>query len=196
MKLRVSESLISFYIIMILVELNLIDVLVHLLYFTIPALVVFGITYFLMQKMTTEQQKLRILELKKQQNSQITPIKLQAYERLTLYLDRISPENLVLRLSKREQSANQLRQELTQTVQSEYNHNISQQIYVSDESWKMITAVKEQILNTIENCYAECEETESGPGLGKKILSTLMTENTTLTQRAIQLLKKEIEIAL
>ena len=63
---------------MILVELHLIDVLVHLLYFTIPALVVFGITYFLMQKMMTEQQKLRILELKKQQNSQITPIKLQA----------------------------------------------------------------------------------------------------------------------
>tara|TARA_B110000908_G_C10224867_1_gene437377 strand:- start:448 stop:897 length:450 start_codon:yes stop_codon:yes gene_type:complete len=149
-----------------------------------------------MQKMTSEQQKLRILELKKQQNSQITPIKLQAYERLTLYLDRISPENLVLRLSKRGQSANQLRQELTQTVQSEYNHNISQQIYVSDESWKMITAVKEQILNTVENCYAECDETESGPELGKKILSTLMTENTTLTQRAIQLLKKEIEIAL
>jgi DNA anti-recombination protein RmuC len=181
---------------MILVELQLIDVLVHLLYFTIPALIVFGITYFLMQKMTTEQQKLRILELKKQQNSQITPIKLQAYERLTLYLDRISPENLVLRLSKRGQSANQLRQELTQTVQSEYNHNISQQIYVSDESWKMITAVKEQILNTVENCYAECDETESGPELGKKILSTLMTEKTTLTQRAIQLLKKEIEIAL
>jgi hypothetical protein len=149
-----------------------------------------------MQKMTSEQQKLRILELKKQQNSQITPIKLQAYERLTLYLDRISPENLVLRLSKRGQSANQLRQELTQTVQSEYNHNISQQIYVSDESWKMITAVKEQILNTVENCYAECDETESGPELGKKILSTLMTENTTLTQRAIQLLKKEIEIEL
>jgi lipoprotein NlpI len=149
-----------------------------------------------MQKMTAEQQKLRILELKKQQNSQITPIKLQAYERLTLYLDRISPENLVLRLSKRGQSANQLRQELTQTVQSEYNHNISQQIYVSDELWKMITAVKEQILNTVENCYAECGETESGPGLGKKILSTLMTENSTLTQRAIQLLKKEIEIAL
>ena len=181
---------------MILVELHLIDVLVHLLYFTIPALVGFGITYFLMQKMMTEQQKLRILELKKQQNSQITPIKLQAYERLTLYLDRISPENLVLRLSKRGQSANQLRQELTQTVQSEYNHNISQQIYVSDESWKMITAVKEQILNTVENCYAECDETESGPELGKKILSTLMTEKTTLTQRAIQLLKKEIEIAL
>jgi guanylate kinase len=146
--------------------------------------------------MMTEQQKLRILELKKQQNDHVTPIKLQAYERLTLFLDRTSPENLVLRLAKRGQSASQLRHELIQTVKSEYNHNISQQIYVSDNSWQMITAVKEQILSTVENCYATCDETESGPELGKKILSTLMNGQTTTTQRAIQLLKKEIEIAL
>jgi hypothetical protein len=181
---------------MILTEINLDDVLIHLLYFTIPALVVFGITYFLMNKMMTGQQKLRILDLKKQQTEQITPIKLQAYERLTLYLDRISPDNLVIRLSKSGQSANQLRHELIQTIQSEYNHNISQQIYVTDESWEMITAIKEQIINIIENCYATCDESETGPGLGKKILNKLMTEKIILTQRAIQLLKKEIEIAL
>jgi len=181
---------------MILAEITFIDVLIHLIYFTIPALLVFGITYFLMQKMMTEQQKLRILELKKQQNEQITPVRLQAYERLTLFLDRTSLDNLVLKLSKRGQSANQLRHELMQTVQSEYNHNISQQIYVSNEAWEMITAVKEQVLNTVENCYAECDDTESGPGLGKKILTKLMDGKTISTQRAIQLLKKEIEIAL
>jgi len=181
---------------MILAEITFIDVLIHLIYFTIPALLVFGITYFLMQKMMTEQQKLRILELKKQQNEQITPIRLQAYERLTLFLDRTSLDNLVLKLSKRGQSANQLRHELMQTVQSEYNHNISQQIYVSNEAWEMITAVKEQVLNTVENCYAECDDMESGPGLGKKILTKLMDGKTISTQRAIQLLKKEIEIAL
>ena len=181
---------------MILAEITFIDVLIHLIYFTIPALLVFGITYFLMQKMMTEQQKLRILELKKQQNEQITPIRLQAYERLTLFLDRTSLDNLVLKLSKRGQSANQLRHELMQTVQSEYNHNISQQIYVSNEAWEMITAVKEQVLNTVENCYAQCDDTESGPGLGKKILTKLMDGKTISTQRAIQLLKKEIEIAL
>ncbi len=181
---------------MILAEITFIDVLIHLIYFIIPALLVFGITYFLMQKMMTEQQKLRILELKKQQNEQITPIRLQAYERLTLFLDRTSLDNLVLKLSKRGQSANQLRHELMQTVQSEYNHNISQQIYVSNEAWEMITAVKEQVLNTVENCYAECDDTESGPGLGKKILTKLMDGKTISTQRAIQLLKKEIEIAL
>ena len=181
---------------MIITELNLVDVLVHLIYFTIPALLVFGITYFLMQKLLTEQQKLRILDLKKQQSSQITPIKLQAYERLTLFLDRISPDNLVLRLSKSGQSASQLRVELTQTVVSEFNHNISQQIYVSDEAWEMISAVKEQIINIIEDCYSKCDANESGPGLGKKILNSLMSERTIPTQRAIQLLKKEIEIAL
>jgi hypothetical protein len=58
----------------------------------------------------------------------------------------------------------------------------------------MIKAVKEQIISVVEACYQECGDTESGPGLGKKILTRLMQEKTTPTQRAIELMKKEIEI--
>ena len=137
-----------------------------------------------------------LIELKKEQMKELTPLKLQAYERLTLFLDRVSPDNLVVRLSKRGQSAAQLRAELVGTISGEYNHNISQQIYVSDDAWKMIQAVKEQIIGLVEQCYSECAEGESGPQLGKRILTRLMEQNAAPTQNAIHLLKKEIEIAL
>ncbi len=179
---------------MILYEISGLQVLVNILYFVVPSLLVFGVTYYLINKFFEEQRKHRLLELKKEQIRELTPIKLQAYERLTLFLDRISPENLVVRLSKSGQSANQLRHELIQSITSEFNHNISQQVYVSNDCWNMIKAVKEQTIGMVEACYQECGDTESGSGLGKKILTKLMQDKTTPTQRAIELMKQEIEI--
>jgi len=181
---------------MLLAEIDTLQIFVNLLNFLIPAVLVFGITYYFLEKFFKEQRLNRILELKKEQTKEITPMKLQAYERLTLFLDRISPDNLVVRLSKKGQSARQLRGELVQTIVSEYNHNISQQIYISNDAWKMITGVKEQIIQVIEQCYQECSESETGPGLGKQILQKLMESKSTPTQRAIELLKNEIEIVL
>ena len=179
---------------MILAEINAIEVIVDFFKFIIPAAIVFGVTYFLISKFFEDQQRTRLLDLKKEHSKIISPIKLQAYERLTLFLDRISPDNLVVRLSKSGQSASELRIALIQTITDEYNHNISQQIYVSDQSWHLIKLVKEQIIGIIEVCYNECEKNESGPGLGKKILTRLMAEKIIPTEKAIQLLKKEIEI--
>lgn len=179
---------------MIVAEIDGWSIVANALNFLIPAGIVFGITYYLIDKLLSEQRKVRLLELKKEQMKELTPIKLQAYERLTLFLDRISPDTLVVRLSRSGQSANQLRHELVQTINSEYNHNISQQIYVSNDAWNMITAVKEQIISIVDDCYRSCDDTHSGPDLGKKVLSKLMVENYNGTQRAIELLKKEIEI--
>lgn len=181
---------------MFLASIDTWQLFVNVISFLVPAAIVFGVTYFLLNKFMEEQRKMKLLELKKEQMKEMTPVKLQAYERLTLFLDRISPDNLVVRLSKSGQSAHQLRHELVQTIIGEYNHNISQQIYVSDDAWHMIRAIKEQTIGVVESCYKECDESESGPGLGKKILTKLMQENTMHTQKAIELLKKEIQVAL
>lgn len=172
------------------------DFMANLLLFIVPSVIVFGVTYFLMNKFLEEQRQLRLLEIKKLQAEQMTPIRLQAYERLTIFLDRISPDNLVLRHSKSGQSASELRTRLIQNITEEFNHNISQQIFVSNQAWIMIKAVKEQIIGIIEHCYADCEPDSSGPSLGKKILTHLMNQKEIPTQKAIEFLKKEIEIVL
>lgn len=186
----------NFVLQQMILEINRIQILVSTISFTVPALIVFGVVYYLLNKFMDEQRKLRLLELKKEQMNGLTPIKLQAYERLTLFLDRISPENLVIRLSKNNQSADQLRNEIISTIHAEFNHNISQQIYVSNDAWNMIKTVKEQIIGIAEVCYKNCDKNETGPGLGKKILIHLMNEKSISTQKAIELLKQEIEIKL
>ena len=100
------------------------------------------------------------------------------------------------RYSASNQSAKELRDVLVHNVTKEFNHNVSQQIYVSDEVWTLIKAVKERIIIIVDDCYKTCNESDSGPTLGKKVLQQLMNEKQIPTQKAIHLLKKEIEIAL
>ena len=164
-----------------------------ILKFLIPALIVFAVSYSLISKFLDDQKHARILSIKQEQAQQITPIRLQAYERLTIFLDRISPDNLVLRFSRSGQSGAELRSLLIQNVTEEFNHNVSQQIFISDQAWKLIKAVKEQIIGIIDSCYRN-EPEASGPQLGKAILQQLMDQKEVPTQRAIEFLKKEIEI--
>lgn len=179
-----------------ILEFNTIEFIADLLKFIIPSLIVFAVAYFLLSKFLEDQKHARLLEIKKEQSAQITPLKLQAYERLTIFLDRISPDNLVVRHSKAGQSASQLRKVLIQSITEEFNHNISQQIFISNQAWSLVKAVKEQIIGIIELCYRDCDEDASGPTLGKKILNQLIDAKEIPTQRAIEFLKKEIELVL
>ena len=179
-----------------LLEIDFLEIGLNMMMFIIPALIVYGVCYSLISKFLDDQKHARLLEIKKEHAGQMTPIRLQAYERLTIFLDRISPDNLVLRHSKSSQSAANLRALLIQNVTEEFNHNVSQQIFVSDQAWNLIKAVKEQILGIIEKCYAECKEDTSGPELGKRILQYLIEQKEVPTQKAIEFIKKEIQIVL
>ncbi|MBR9860358.1 hypothetical protein GYB22_06340 [bacterium] len=179
-----------------LLEIDALAIFIDVVKFAIPALIVFAVSYKLLSKFLDDNAHSRLIEVKKEQSAMITPIRLQAYERLTIFLDRISPDNLVLRLSKSGQSAGELRALLIRTITDEFNHNISQQIYVSNQAWIMVKAVKEQIIGIVDSCYRECDEDASGPTLGKMVLTRLMESKEVPTQKAIEYLKREIEIVL
>ena len=82
-----------------ILAVDITQAIVAILNFTIPALIVFGVTYYLVQSFLNEQRKVRIIELKKEQANALTPIKLQAYERMTLFLERMNPSKLLLRVT-------------------------------------------------------------------------------------------------
>lgn len=179
-----------------LLEIDYLNIAVNLLMFIVPSLIVFGVSYSLISKFLDDQRNARMLDIKKEYSSQVTPVKLQAYERLTIFLDRISPDNLVMRHSRGGQTAAELRALLIHNVSEEFNHNVSQQIFVSNQAWTLIKAVKEQIIAIIDASFKRCDESTSGPELGKMILQHLMDQKEVPTQRAIEFLKREIEIIL
>ena len=177
-------------------EIDAFETFIEIVKFVIPALIVFAVSWRLVSKFLDDNRHARLLELKKEQVAHITPLRVEAYERLTIFLDRISPDNLVLRHSQSGQSASELRNSLIHNITEEFNHNVSQQIFVTNGAWEMVKAVKEQIMGIIDTCYSQCTPETSGPELGKKILTYLMQEKRLPTQTAIEFLKKEIEVVL
>jgi hypothetical protein len=181
---------------MILLQSTLFDVIVDLLKFIIPSIIVFSATYIMMRQFLEEDYKKKLLEIREKNLGVITPIKLQAYERLTILLERIAPENLVMMLSQPRQSATELRVLILNQVTEEFNHNISQQIYISTQSWELIKIIREQVLTIVDNSYKSLPESAKGTDLGKAIISELMLQKNHPTRGGIEFLKKEIALVM
>lgn len=125
------------------------ETIIDLLKIILPATVVFLAVYFLFQKFFKNEQERREHELRKANINLTTPQKIQAYERIVIFLERINPSNLVIRVNKHGISSRQLHQDLIQSVKSEYEHNISQQIFVSHNTWELVKTAKEEIIKLI-----------------------------------------------
>lgn len=106
--------------------------------------------------------------------SNMLPAKIQAYERLVLLADRISLPSLVARVQQPGATAKEMQQLLTQTIRQEFDHNITQQIYVSPPAWEAITNLKEQNILIINQVGSFLPESATGADLNKGLMQLLM----------------------
>jgi len=121
----------------------------EILKYSIPALIVFITVYFLFKNFLRQQYHLEQLKFRQNQSKDITPLKLQAYERLMMLCERISLDNLTYRLSHPDMGVAELRNALLIAIQQEYEHNVTQQVYISENLWKIIRIAKEQMQTVI-----------------------------------------------
>ncbi len=121
----------------------------ELLKYTLPSLVLFLTVFFLLKSYFKNRLGLEAMKLQADKKSETLPIRIQAYERLMLFCERINVEQLVYRLREPGMKVKDLQSVLMIAVQQEYEHNLSQQIYASSKLWKIIELAKNEVLNTI-----------------------------------------------
>ena len=167
---------------------------IEIMQFLLPAAIVFLVTYFILKKMLDEDYKRKELKAKSKRSSELSAIKLQAYERFTILLERIRLDNLVMRMADPAKSASEFRFMLSQSIHDEFNHNISQQLYVSEQAWQMIKLSKEEALQIIAHSFSDMTETTVATDLGKAILTKLENSQSNMAEATIGFLKKELEI--
>ena len=175
-------------------EINFLNYLLEILKYILPSLVIFLIVYFLLKSFFDNEAKKLELEIRKENVKMITPIKLQAYERLTILMERMTPNNLIFRVSQPGISASQLKIDLIQDINNEYNHNASQQIYVSHQAWQIVRIVKEEMINIINTAYSSLGPNAVGIDLSKAIFETLIQMETMPTNKALDFLRKEFQL--
>ena len=166
---------------------------VEILKILIPAGAVFAAAYFLVNRFLDNDQKRREHELKKVAQGTITPLKIQAYERIVILLERINPNSLVIRVNKNGMSARQLHQELVASVKSEYEHNLSQQIYISVGAWELVKTSKEEIIQLVNISSSKVPSDANSSELAMMILNITSNLGKKLPNDvAIDYIKKEI----
>ncbi len=167
------------------------DILGQILIGTVPALVVLFAAYFLFKyQLEAIFQQLPLLQ-GGSGNSKVH-VNFQAYERLVLYLERINPSNMVLRMHKSGSNAKMLEAEMVKSIREEFEHNLSQQIYVSDDIWKLIRQAKEETIKLISLASSRCSESSSGTELGGILLELAAAVEEFPHDVAIRYLKQEL----
>lgn len=172
----------------------LIQTVLDILRYIIPALVVFMVCYVIINKVMDDNTARLQLELRKTTASLLTPLKLQAYERMILFLERISPQNLILQYNDGHNTANGLKHLIEAAVNQEFSHNLSQQIYISNQAWNIIRVVKEEVIQLLHTTYSHVGADATGVEFSKAIVDRMITENRIPTQKAIDFLKAEINL--
>jgi hypothetical protein len=125
------------------------DISLQILLTVLPVLFVSVSTYYLIKGFFDNEDKRRKAELKMGNKELITPVRLQAYERVVLFLERITPNSLVMRVYKNGMSAKLMQAELIKSIRSEYEHNMSQQVYMSNQAWEVVKTAKEETVKLI-----------------------------------------------
>jgi hypothetical protein len=123
----------------------------------------------------------------------ILPIRLQAYERIILFLERISPNNLIMRLNKPEMSSIQLQSALVKVIREEFEYNLSQQLYISFKAWELVKNAKEETIKLINIASGKIPDTASSGELVKIILDLSLEKEKLPVNVAIDEIKKEIQ---
>jgi hypothetical protein len=129
--------------------------LFELLKYTIPALTVFVSVYFVQKLSLTKESNKERYKVIVSNNNLLTPLRLQAYERISILLERLSVESLLLRHQNSTMTARQLQATLLNSVRSEFDHNLSQQIYISSNLWAAVKNAKEILIKTINITAAQ-----------------------------------------
>jgi hypothetical protein len=169
------------------------DALVQLLFVLIPASVVLYAVYLIVRSFIQKEIELRKLEVRSRSIETVLPSRLQAYERMALFLERMTPHNLLVRLNTAAMPAREFHQLLLAEIRNEYNHNVSQQVYMSIEVWNRIKGAKEDLIVTINESANEMGKEASSLELAKKIFEKTINKGVDPISHALDELKQEIQ---
>ena len=169
------------------------DALIEFGKILIPASVVLYAAFLIVRSFIQKDIDLKKLEIRGRGIETVLPNRLHAYERMTLFLERMAPQNLLIRLNPGSVPAKDFQQLLLAEVRNEYNHNVSQQVYISEEVWELIKNAKEDLIVSINDAASEMGEESSSLDLSKKIFEKTMSKQVDLLGHALSELKREIQ---
>ncbi len=182
------------------------EILFQFALYIVPSFIFFGAVFYFTNKwVEVQREKNKLLLLKnpaevksngKQKGNgmhkHFFPLQVEAYQRMVLLLERIAPNNMIMRLNNPGLPARAFQQKLLENIRQEYEHNLAQQIFVSPEAWKRVQSSKEEVLKIINMAATKLEPTALANDLSKGVFEITAQLNAQPTEQAIDFLKAEL----
>jgi len=167
------------------------DKLLEIAAYTIPALITGAVVFIMIQKNYSNEESKRKFELLRENQKQALPIRFQAYERIVLFLERINPTQLIIRVEPIGSSKSDYANLLIQHIQSEFEHNLTQQIYLNTQTWDIVLKAKNSTIHLIRK-NAVSQDVADAFKMREAIMIEL-TETEAPSNIAIHYLKEEFK---
>lgn len=167
-----------------------ISLIFQILAYCVPALITGGVAYYFFNLHIQNEDNRRNFMIRKANQKQALPLRIQAYERMALYLERIEPSKLLIRITPNSADKNEYEQLIIAHIEQEFEHNLTQQIYMSDKCWMVINTAKSTLVQTIRKANMS-EKIDSANKLREVILMDLL-DKPSPTSVALAFLKNEV----
>jgi hypothetical protein len=167
--------------------------LLDILKYTIAGTGVVWVGLYLFKPYLDRAEQVQLLELKRTISNQTLPLRLQAYERVVLFIERVNPSNLLIRLNAGTLSAAELQVLIISEIRNEFQHNVTQQIYVSLRVWNVVKRVKDDTMSLVNNAVKALPQNTSGLDLSKTILVHLSQLEQNPYEIATGLVRRDME---
>lgn len=168
------------------------ELVADLLKVILPAGLVLWAMYLTVSSFIKKDLVQKELDIKAETTKTLLPIRLQAYERMALFLERISPNNLLIRLNGRAVNVTDFQQLMLAEIREEFSHNLSQQVYMSDEAWTTIKNAMNETVALINLSAKDLAPDAPALELSKRIFEVVMNKGVNSSDEALRLVKQEM----
>lgn len=169
------------------------EYLTDFLQLLVPAALVLYAVYLIVRSFLQKEFDKKLVDLKVSNNATIMPLRLQAYERICLLLERISPNNMLIRLSDPAYNALEFQQLVLKEIREEFNHNLSQQVYMSEEVWEKVRATVNEVIAVVNQATEGMTAEQNSVDLSQKIFEGMIALNRDPIGETLSQCKKEIQ---
>lgn len=165
--------------------------IIEILLYTIPSIITGLVAYYFFLRLARSEDHKNKIELLKEGKSATLPIRLQAYERMTLFMERINPSNLLIRVTPTGDDKNMYAQKLIQSIEQEFEYNLAQQIYISEECWSVLITSKNATSHIVKKT-SEDSNLKNAQNLREAILKRMVEGNPPSTT-GLTFIKEEVK---
>lgn len=167
------------------------DTFLEIVKYVLPSLVVMLTAFTLIRQFLENEQRIREDRRKGDIDNLVVPLRLQAYERMILFLERINPASLIMRISQPDMDASQLHAAMVRTIREEFEHNLSQQLYISDNAWQHVKNAREEMVRLINITASQIDQNAGSHELAGAVFDAVLKEKGLYLEKALDYVKKE-----